>query len=311
MKNIGISEACSEDWDGMTPTEKGAFCHKCAIEVQDFTNKSSEEIKASLRMQIGKRVCGRILPEQEQALNAEFVVWQLNSKKTMQRAMTLSLIVVFGLTLFSCSSPQEEDVIRQIQQVVRVADDFTEGKTAKSVAGISGEPIEQAIALNEQRILRRQGEDIACELQKELSVDLEEAYAIADKLEENHMIYATAGVMIRTVEVEQFLIEDHLLSEKEQEFDENGIPFPDHFDSKVFPNPMVIKSTYELKVPSKELMVVGLYTMSGEHLRNLHEGELERGTHHFIIDLIDEQPGTYLVVARSKNYSNSAKFIKL
>ena len=106
MKNIGISEACSEDWNAMTPTEKGAFCRKCAIEVQDFTNKSSEEIKASLRMQIGQRVCGRILPAQEQALNAEFVAWQMNSKRNMQRAMTLSLIVVFGLTLFSCSSPQ-------------------------------------------------------------------------------------------------------------------------------------------------------------------------------------------------------------
>ncbi|MFT5779486.1 MAG: hypothetical protein ACI837_002445, partial [Crocinitomicaceae bacterium] len=42
-KNIKIKEPCSEDFAKMTPTQQGAFCDKCAMEVYDFTNKSTQE----------------------------------------------------------------------------------------------------------------------------------------------------------------------------------------------------------------------------------------------------------------------------
>lgn len=36
MKNIWINDPCSENWNEMNPTQKGAFCQKYANEVDDF-----------------------------------------------------------------------------------------------------------------------------------------------------------------------------------------------------------------------------------------------------------------------------------
>ena len=101
MKNIGINDPCSENWNKMNPTQKGDFCLKCATELHDFTNKSNYEIKQTLKSLIGQPVCGRITNTQEAALNAEFEAWQIGSKHTVQSAMLFSLIVVCNLESFS------------------------------------------------------------------------------------------------------------------------------------------------------------------------------------------------------------------
>lgn len=46
MKNVTIENACSEKWNEMAPTDKGAYCQVCATNVVDFTNKSSLENQA-------------------------------------------------------------------------------------------------------------------------------------------------------------------------------------------------------------------------------------------------------------------------
>jgi hypothetical protein len=41
---LNIPTPCHEKWGEMTPTERGAFCQSCKIEVLDFSNKSQTEI---------------------------------------------------------------------------------------------------------------------------------------------------------------------------------------------------------------------------------------------------------------------------
>ncbi|MFK7747924.1 MAG: carboxypeptidase-like regulatory domain-containing protein [Kordia sp.] len=41
---VQIPEPCHEDWNKMSPTEKGKFCNICTKEVVDFTSKSDEEL---------------------------------------------------------------------------------------------------------------------------------------------------------------------------------------------------------------------------------------------------------------------------
>ena len=84
IKHVGIQKPCSEDWNKMMPTEKGAFCNKCAIDVIDFTDKPSSEIKSILRDNLGGKICGHIYPEQERMLNSEFELWQFDSTKSVQ-----------------------------------------------------------------------------------------------------------------------------------------------------------------------------------------------------------------------------------
>ena len=59
---ITIPEPCSEDWNTMTPTQKGAFCKSCAKEVIDFTNTTKKEL--SRKIAKGDNMCGRFRPEQ-------------------------------------------------------------------------------------------------------------------------------------------------------------------------------------------------------------------------------------------------------
>ena len=42
---IEINKPCHENWDAMTPNEKGAFCSLCKKNVVDFSQKTLSEIK--------------------------------------------------------------------------------------------------------------------------------------------------------------------------------------------------------------------------------------------------------------------------
>ncbi|MBN4070924.1 T9SS type A sorting domain-containing protein [Crocinitomix catalasitica] len=116
MKNISIDEPCTENWSKMTPTEKGAFCQKCSIDVIDFTEKSPDEVKSILRETDGKHVCGHFGVEQLEGLNGGYSHWQGQSRGTFQSKFLYALILVFGMNLFSYGQ-QEQELIMTLGQV--------------------------------------------------------------------------------------------------------------------------------------------------------------------------------------------------
>lgn len=59
---ITIPQPCSEDWNKMTATQKGAFCKSCAKEVIDFTSTTKRELSRKIKQ--GDKLCGRFKPEQ-------------------------------------------------------------------------------------------------------------------------------------------------------------------------------------------------------------------------------------------------------
>ncbi|GMN10199.1 hypothetical protein MTsPCn9_13860 [Croceitalea sp. MTPC9] len=59
---ITIPKPCSEDWNKMTQTQKGAFCKSCAKEVIDFTHTTKSELSRKIKK--GDTICGRFKPEQ-------------------------------------------------------------------------------------------------------------------------------------------------------------------------------------------------------------------------------------------------------
>lgn len=60
--HISIPKPCSENWDSMSPNEKGRFCAVCSKTVVDFTEKTPAEIVAILQNQYAK-MCGRFRPD--------------------------------------------------------------------------------------------------------------------------------------------------------------------------------------------------------------------------------------------------------
>lgn len=296
MPHFGISEPCSEDWSKMTPTAQGAFCVNCSKEVIDFTNKNSEEIKAIFRARMGESICGRIKKSQELQMNREVDLWLSNRTERIRFASFLSLIAVFGFTLFSCNSPEAESFVQQWQRQI------TEQRMEVRKNEPCLEPVEeQHQVLN---YMNRLEENQA--FQHIVNHDLVQGLVEIIQYEEVSM-----GKMMWDVSVQEEVHEHFEEIEPQVEYDRNGLPIPTVFADKVFPNPTNGTAQYEIQLPSTGIYVIGLYTMDGRHLRNLHEGELERGTERFHLDLNDQLPGTFLVVTRSKNFSNTQKLIKL
>ena len=117
MKYIQIQTPCSEDWNAMTPNKKGSFCQSCAKNVFDLTKMSNAEIHFVLAQNQHESICTRIQNTQLDALNLEIEQWSRGTRFHMQRAMVASLVIVFGLTLFSCTNQQQEEQphIRQVR----------------------------------------------------------------------------------------------------------------------------------------------------------------------------------------------------
>lgn len=61
---ITIEKPCHENWEEMTPQEKGKFCSVCSKTVRDFTNDSDDEILEVLSKPSSKNICGNFYESQ-------------------------------------------------------------------------------------------------------------------------------------------------------------------------------------------------------------------------------------------------------
>jgi len=66
---LTIAEPCHENWDSMTPVEKGKFCGSCQKQVVDFSNMSDRQVAEFFKKPNQGRskedaVCGRFMTDQ-------------------------------------------------------------------------------------------------------------------------------------------------------------------------------------------------------------------------------------------------------
>lgn len=111
MKNIHIPEPCHENWADFTPTQKGAFCGSCQIDVVDFSNKTPDQVKAILKENAGKHMCGRFRKSQLDDLNADYTQWENQSYQMFQSKFLYACLIVFGMTLFTSCTTSEQNFL--------------------------------------------------------------------------------------------------------------------------------------------------------------------------------------------------------
>lgn len=61
---LTIPEPCHENWDAMTPVEKGRFCNACQKQVTDFTHMSDRQLAEFFKKPSTGSGCGRFLSSQ-------------------------------------------------------------------------------------------------------------------------------------------------------------------------------------------------------------------------------------------------------
>jgi hypothetical protein len=101
MKSVNIEKPCHEDWNAMTPSQKGAFCDKCSIDVYDFSKISNEKVKSILLENKGKHMCGRFTKNQLAELNYDYSRWENQTNRTFQSKFLYACLIAFGMTLFT------------------------------------------------------------------------------------------------------------------------------------------------------------------------------------------------------------------
>lgn len=111
MKNLYIPEPCSENWESMSPQEKGRFCSACNKCVIDFTQKRPQEIQQIIEEKKDDQVCGRFynhqlnMPDSSEKLKESFFKYIPSYFQNNKIVFTLFSLILF---LIGCSKPKEE-----------------------------------------------------------------------------------------------------------------------------------------------------------------------------------------------------------
>ncbi len=125
---LSIPKPCHENWQEMTPSQKGRFCASCQKNVIDFTLASDREIINKLKE--NKSICGRFNADQ---LNREIIIPK--EKSSIWMATASAIISFLGLGTYE-SHAQERVKIEQTDKKV-ITDSITKIKNKKlEITGI-------------------------------------------------------------------------------------------------------------------------------------------------------------------------------
>ena len=102
MLLISIPKPCHENWNGMSPQEKGRFCQVCSKTVVDFTSLSDEQVKNYFLQQAGQKTCGRF--RSGQLTNTDNVLPRLlQSSIPFWKKFLAIVLILFGSLLTACN----------------------------------------------------------------------------------------------------------------------------------------------------------------------------------------------------------------
>lgn len=299
MKLISIPEPCHENWNDMSITEKGRFCSSCSKVVRDFTNSSKSSIlKEYLNSDPnGEKICGVFRNSQLDEINRDFELYTFRSKQSFQSAFVLSLMLVFGLTLFSCTSEDQKNEFEKFRSEA-VGRILEEEKTPLPLV----ESIESEITKPEEVSIKEV--IIACEGPKSIVVENEIPQVDIIGLQEITMGISVGRYYVNREDISQLIQEDL------EEYDEKGNLLPNSFSLSAYPNPTVDFSHIEVKVPKDEVFNWYLISSEGKLIQSNQQLNLKRGTHTIDLDFIDQPPGIYFMNLQSGSFKETVRILK-
>lgn len=287
MKHLYIPQPCSEDWNSMLPTEKGAFCNQCSKEVIDFTVLTHNELKHVLYQHRESGLCGRFYNRQMETFNAEMERYSFRSTKSFQSALVFSLIVVFGFTLFSCSDQQQKQQVELFRTSVQQA--------LKNVENSSDNPETESFENAEKDSLPKKN---FVPIKKDGWWN--ERTAGMPVISERLMEYYPQNTPDTITDVaEEIPVADEIL------------PPPTLYDALVYPNPTTGPATFKIDLVEKQAYFINLVNGSGQLVDKIHDGTLDSGTFRQEIDLSNQPPGVYYLTVQSATFQKTLKISKL
>lgn len=302
MKHVRIDKPCTENWNEMTPTERGAFCQKCCKQVLDFTNQTNHQIQSALRNSNGGEVCAKITTDQLSSLNWEFEQWQSSATMNVQRMSFYALLFVFGLSLVSCSNQEDEQRVMTLQRSVSKVLK-AEKKSVQKTARVQPRRIISEVIEPKTEII----EETITALEK--PIEKAEPTITKDDLVITPNREAGVVMMGAMVMMPQYI--EHIEEiEPLDQYDENGALIPNEFDALAYPNPTMDASTIKFEVPTETEAVIQVFSMNGNLIYSFDRKTYRPGTYEMPMILMDQAPGMYLVTIMSEEYQETIRISK-
>lgn len=296
MKKIGIQTPCSENWNAMTPTEKGAFCQKCAFEVHDFTHSTSEEIRETLVEAMSSRVCARMTVDQEKELRNDYLRWS-SAKSDVRRMSLFAFVVVFGLSLFSCNNETDREAFLNLQRsILEVATGF-HYERPEMIQGEIG-PIQEELMGKVEEV---EIESIEIE---EVVMGMVAPVQVEHKVIEPEELYQLKGDVALPTDFYDYVKETSTEVRTEES---NAVKVP---TIKVYPNPATTYTSIEVNVPKSQSYTISILDQQGLIVKKTMYGKLEEGIQYVDVDLSTLAIGTYFVYVTTKGHKLQEKLIK-
>ena len=315
---IQIPDPCNEDFSKMTATQRGAFCSKCQIDTFDFRDLSDKAVNTLLYKHRNEHLCGRFSLKQLHSLNKGFEDWKRQGPRTVRSKFLLALVVVFGLSLFSCNSEGEKAIL-QVQTLALSRAPKTKVQYVNYQHDVNGFDLTNYIAVDPDLEIGECGSEIEIDLEPVVVVERQarDVYVTADVFED----YETAGVPIDIISVRGDMditttYATYLQETIADTLEESLLPEPIEIDPSVFiakayPNPTVGPSTVELNVEQEGYFDIILTDMSGAVIDIIFTGQLPAGRQLFTADLSDAQSGLFFVRITSETQQEILKIQKV
>ena len=113
---LSIPTPCHENWDGMTPSEKGKFCGSCQKQVIDFSNMSDRQVAQFFKKPSTGSVCGRFMSDQlDRAIEIpkKRIPWLRYFFQVVLPAFFVSKAEAQMKTMGTIAAPKQRDTIQK------------------------------------------------------------------------------------------------------------------------------------------------------------------------------------------------------
>lgn len=308
MEHLRIDKPCTENWNKMTPTERGAYCQKCCKQVLDFTNQTNSQIQTALKNSNGKEVCAKITKDQLSSLNFEFEQWQSSATMNVQRMSFYALLFVFGLSMVSCTSQEDEQRVKTLQQSVSQVLK-AEKKNIQKTARIEPRRIISEVSEPQREIVVNEK---ILTLEKPIEKPAEKPKPTITRDDLKGAPTREIGTVIMGLVVMRQPYIEHIEEVAPEEiYDENGTLIPTDFSSLAYPNPTRGNTTIKFEVPTQTEAVIQVFSMNGNLIFSFDRKTYRPGTHEMPLSLTDQAPGIYLVTIMSEEYQETIRISKL
>jgi Secretion system C-terminal sorting domain len=288
---ISIPKPCHQDWNKMTPEERGRFCSVCQKTVLDFSEKTKEEIQEFILAHRHEKLCGRFRSEHlAEFSRIELPMPVYQSRLSFLNSFVAALLFCFGTSLFSCNLPASPTLGKVEARYAQTPPENSPDTNKVMVVGDIDATPAQCVSTE---ITHLKGE-VEFVDEPDTTINLS-AVEITDSLPwwEKGGVQITVGALMVKEEVDyppMYDEEDTMSAEKDNVLLADG-----NFFTSVYPNPSGGLINIKIQLAEEEWVQMDLYDLNGRLIRNLLSEIQPPELRTMQVDMTDQPPGIYFV----------------